>query len=200
MKSPHVAVLSLAAFALTLAAPSFAQQSPPRTSGEGLRMPYESGFWGHAGFSLGRARLRADCPGGFNCDLRDDTWKVFAGGKFNNTIGGEVGYLSLGDYSLAGGTTKARGVDLALTAGVPLGQNTSVFLKLGTIYTRTNTDGVGIATGRETGWGPRYGIGGQIGIGPQWAVRLDADRYRMDFAGGSRNVDTFTVGAQYSFR
>jgi hypothetical protein len=164
-------------------------------------MPYESGFWGHAGLSLGRSEFKGNCFGG-GCDDTDQAWRLFAGGRFNNTFGAEVGLVHFGEFDRAGGQTKARGLDLALTAGVPLGSNSSVFGKLGLAYTRTNVGGTapGLETGKENGWGPRIGIGGQVGLTQNWAVRADWDRYRVKFPGTKDNIDTLTIGAQYTFR
>jgi hypothetical protein len=200
MKS--IVATSLAALGVALAFPSLAQQSTSTGSGSGLRLPYETGFWGHAGINVGRAKLDSSCPDGFACDKRDSMWRAYVGGKFNNTFGMELGYVDFGDFTRGGGTTKAKGLDVAFLAGVPVGQNSSVFAKLGTAYTRTNVSGIapGMETGKETGWHPRYGIGAQIGINQSWAIRLDADRYRVRLPGPKENIDTFTVGAQYSFR
>lgn len=196
--------MSIATLGAALAFPTFAQQSTSGTGGgSGMRMPYETGFWGHAGFNIGRSKLDGACPAGFGCDKRDQAWKAYIGGKFNNTIGLEVGYVDFGDFNRGGGTTNAKGVDLALLAGIPFGQNSSAFVKLGGAYTRTNVGGVAsptFATGRESGWGSRYGLGASIGINQNWAVRLDADRYRVRFSGPRENIDTFTIGAQYSFK
>jgi OOP family OmpA-OmpF porin len=201
MKS--ILVTSIATLGVALAFPTFAQQTTSAADGTGLRMPYQSGFWGHAGLNLGRSHLHGSCPAGFSCDSRDTSWKAYVGGKFNNTFGLEVGLMDLGEFSRGGGNTTARGLDIALLAGVPVGQNSSIFAKLGTAYTRTNVGGVatpGFTTGHESGWGSRYGIGASIGIAQNWAVRLDADRYRVRFAGPRENIDTFTIGAQYSFK
>jgi OmpA-OmpF porin, OOP family len=181
-----------------------AQQTTPgsrtTTTDTGWRMPYERGFWGHAGLNVGRSRLHADCPPGPSCDERDTAWKAYVGGKFNNTVGAEIGYLDLGKFSRGGGDTKSHGVDIAILAGIPVATNSSVFLKAGTAYLRNHVSGTGLQTGKETGFGPRWGIGGQIGFTPQLALRLDADRYRAQLPGTKENVDTFTVGLQYSFR
>jgi OOP family OmpA-OmpF porin len=201
----HLAIAS-AVFAVALAAPALAQQQNPpassSTGASGMRMPYESGFWGHVGFGVGRSRLQSDCIGGFACDSRDNAWRFYGGGRFNNTFGAEVGWLDLGKFQRGGGLTEARGLDLAATAGMPIGQNSSVFLKAGAAVMRTEVSGIapGLATGADTDWGPRIGIGAQIGLSPQWALRADLDRYRLDFRSGKTNVDTLTVGAQYSFR
>jgi opacity protein-like surface antigen len=194
--------MSVAALGVGLSSAAFSQTNAPPAR-DGLNMPYQSGFWGNAGLSVGRAKLHANCPAGATCDLRDNSsWRVFAGGKFNNMFGAEVGLMDLGDFERGGGHTTARGLDLALVAGFPLpvGQNSSIFGKLGTSYIRTNVGGVGLQTGKESGWGPRVGVGAQLGVTQNWAVRLDADRYRVEFPGTKQNIDTYMIGAQYSFR
>lgn len=189
-------IASLAALGVAHAVPAAAQA----TSG-GLRMPYEAGFWGHVGLSLGRSEIDANCFGGA-CDDRDNAWRVFGGGRFNNTFGGEIGFVDFGDFSRGNGRTEARGLDLAVTAGWPIATNTSVFGKLGMIYARGEVSGTaaGLQTGRESGWGPRLGVGAQIGLTQNWAIRADWDRYRVRFPGGRDSIDTLTIGAQYSFR
>jgi OmpA-OmpF porin, OOP family len=176
--------------------PVFAQQSEP------VRMPYERGFWGHAGLSIGRSEFKESCPAGFPCDDQDQTFRAFAGGRFNNTFGGEVGIVNIGKFQRGGGTTDGWGLDFALTAGVPIGANSSIFGKLGAFYGRTEVSGTapGLNTGKERGWGPRFGIGGQIGLTPNWAVRADLDRYRVALPRGKDDVDTLTLGVQYTFR
>lgn len=172
-------------------------------AGSGISWPHQSGFWGHAGISLGRAELKAGCPPGGHCDDTDQAWRIFGGGRFNDVFGGEIGYVDFGDYRRGGGDTEAQGLDLTLMAGVPFASNWSVFGKLGTVYSRTEvsgTGGPGFRTGKDNGWGPRVGIGLQAGITQNWAVRADLDRYRLQFAGGDEDVDTLTIGAQYSFR
>jgi OOP family OmpA-OmpF porin len=186
---------------LVLAAPALGQQAnPPPSSGSRLNMPYERGFWGYAGIEAGRAKLHSTCPAGLNCDLRDQTWRAFGGGKFNNILGAEVGVMKLGDWTRGGGHTTARGLDAKLTAGWPIGENSSVFGKLGVAYMSTNVSGAGLTTGTNDKWGPTYGIGAQVGINKNWAIRGDIDRYRIQLPGSKDNVDTYMIGAQYSFR
>src|ERR1041384_1968364 len=142
--------LSAAAFltvGLGIGAPAFAQQ----TQSDAWRMPYERGFWGHAGVSAGPSKLDADCPAGTSCDDKDYMFRAYAGGRFNNTIGLEVGVLNLGKYQRGGGDTDGWGADLALIAGFPIGANSAIFGKLGAIYARTEVDGTGLETGKGGG-------------------------------------------------
>jgi len=183
---------------LSLAAPAFAQAK----RGDGLRMPYQGNFWGYAGLNLGRSSYDLNC-GGFSCDQHGDTAKIYAGGRFNDWLGLEVGWVDMGRADFAGGHADAQGLNFSLLGGVPVGDNSSVFAKLGTTAGHTKLTGTaaGAPSGTENGWGLSYGIGGQIGLSRNWAVRVDADRYRFKFAGDNkRDVDTLTVGLQYSFR
>lgn len=189
-----------ACLALLYAGTASAQQTSANPGESRLNLPYEPGFWGYAGVEVGRAKLHDTCPAGFDCDLRDNTWRVFGGGKFNNILGAEVGVMDLGDWARGGGHTTARGVDAKLTAGWPIGENASVFGKLGIAYMNTNVSGSGVAGGHDNKWGPTYGIGAQVGLGKNWAIRGDIDRYRISLPDHKDNVDTYMIGAQYSFR
>src|SRR5688572_32892008 len=82
---------------MALAAPSLAQTT--RTDDTGWRMPYERGFWGHAGLSLGRSELDIVCPAGTACDDTEQAFRAFAGGRFNNAIGAEIAYIKFGDFT-----------------------------------------------------------------------------------------------------
>jgi hypothetical protein len=198
-----VTAAAVAALGLALPAIGTAQTTTRSTTAtdDSWRMPYQRGFWGHAGLSWGRGELDASCPAGTSCDLKDNrVFRGFVGGRFNNAVGLELGAINIGDYKRGGGTTDGWGVDIALVAGIPIGANSAIFGKLGTLYSRTDVTGVGIPTGEESDWGVRWGIGGQIGFTPQWAVRLDFDRFEVGLPGGKEDLDTLMVGAQYTFR
>lgn len=204
----HRRILTAVAMsAIGIAAPGVASAqttASSTTTTDTWRMPYQSGFWGHAGLSLGQSKLDDACIAGFSCDDKDQAFRLYAGGRFNNAVGLEVGLLNMGKFDRGGGRTDGWGADIALVAGFPIGANSAIFGKLGAIYARTEVDGspaaVGLNPGKERGFGPRYGIGGQIGFTPQWALRADLDRYRMPFPGGKEDVDTAMLGVQYTFR
>lgn len=194
-------VLLIAAGAAALGAASLAQAQQP--TGTGITWPHQSGFWGHVGASYGRSDLSVSCPAGASCDDKDQAFRVFAGGRFNNTIGAEIGWINMGEWARAGGNTDAQALDIALTAGFPLGRNSSIFGKIGTAYTRAEVSsgtGAGIQTGREDKWDARIGLGATVGLTQNWALRADWDRFRVAFPGTKEDVDVFMLGAQYSFR
>lgn len=201
MKTTVKGAAVLAALALGAGLPVAA--SAQQQGGTGWTMPYERGFWGHAGLSLGQSELDITCPPGSNCDDTEQAFRAYVGGRFNNAVGAEIAYLKFGDFSRGGGETDAEGVDLTLIAGFPFANNWSIFGKLGAVYTQVDVTGTapGLATGGENGWGARYGVGLQMGLTENWAIRADYDRYRIKVPGNDReNIDTFLIGAQYTFR
>ena len=194
--------LSLASVVLlALAAPALAQPTTDTQRTDTWRMPYERGFWGHAGISFGQSKLD-DCPIGLPCDDKDQFWKAYAGGRFNNAIGLEVGVLNFGKFSFPGGEADGWGADAAIVAGIPIGANSSIFGKAGVIYARTEVSGAGpgFPGGKETGFGARWGVGAQVGLTKEWALRADFDRYRVPFPGDHNDVEALTLGVQYTFR
>jgi OOP family OmpA-OmpF porin len=195
--------LALTTLGIAASGVSLAQAPSSPGAADSWRMPYQRGFWGHAGISVGRGEIDAPCPPGFGCDQKDTVYRAYAGGRFNNAVGLEIGAINLGEYDRGGGQTDGWGLDLALVAGVPIGANSAIFGKLGTLYARTEVTGTAtptFQTGKERGWGARYGIGGQIGLTPQWAVRVDWDRFRIALPGSKEDLDTYMLGVQYTFR
>jgi len=197
MKS--VVLPSAALLAAVFSMPSFAQNAanPPSPMTTPARAPW------YGGISVGRAELKDACPGGFSCDDHDTTVRLFAGTRFNNILGLELGALDFGKFTRGGGETKGWGGDVAATAGFPIGTNSSVFGKAGVVYAKTEVNAAtagGLQTGKESGWGPRWGVGGQVGLTPNWAVRLDWDRYKIQLPGSKEDLDTVMLGAQYTFR
>lgn len=168
---------------------------------DGYRMPYEKSFWGYTGISALRARYKDVCLGNFSCDDRDNAFKLYAGGKIHEALGLEIGYVDLGEAKVAGSDVSARGINVSLTLGAPIGERSSIFAKLGTTYGRTRTEGgpPGFAQGDETGWGTSWGVGTAVGFTDNWQLRLDWDRTRFDFVRGDKDVDVIAVGMQYRF-
>src|SRR4051812_23089019 len=193
-------VLPSAAFiAAVLPLPSFAQNAanPPSPMTTPARAPW------YAGIGVGESKLDNACVGNFSCDSKDTAYRLFAGTNFNRWLGVEVGATQFGKWSLGGGETKAWAADAVATVGTELARNSRIFAKLGAAYTQTEVTGtaVGLQTGKETDWAPRYGVGGQIGLSQNWALRADWDRYQnVTFRGREEDVDIWTLGVQYTFR
>ena len=110
----------------------------------------------YGGISVGEGKLDNACVAGFSCDEKDTAYRAFAGTHFNRYLGMEVGVANLGKFSRGGGETEALAADIAATAGIPLGANSSVFAKLGAAYTETKVAAPGCRTARS-GTGRRAG-------------------------------------------
>jgi OOP family OmpA-OmpF porin len=200
MKIRLLALLGLtAAVAAPAAAQNTAQPADTNTSNS-LQMPYQSSFWstGHVGAAFGRGRSDIPCPAGGSCDSNTNAFKVFGGGRFNNTIGGEVTYLKTGEFARSpGGDIDMQALNFGLLAGIPLPRNSTIFGKLGVSWGHTEAAG-----SSQNGWGPSIGAGAMIGLTRSFALRADWDRWRFKLPGGGgdrENIDTFMLGAQYTF-
>ena len=155
---------------------------------------------GYIGASAGQSDFRQDCPSTFHCDHHDTGWKAYAGSTWNDIWGVELGYTDFGKINAGGGDTKAYAGNLSLTAGLPLGDRFRVFAKGGGTYSRTDVSAAPLfESGKKTGWGYTYGLGAALGITPTVQVRLDWDRYNMDFANGTHDVDLLSAGLQVRF-
>jgi len=186
---------TLAATGLIASGPALAQDRP---------MPWRGDFWGYVGASAGESKFDNNCgrTDVFACDQRDTAWKVYAGGRMSEIIGLELGYTDFGNVQASGGETRAWAATAALTAGVPIGDRFNVFGKLGGLYGRTNVSAdpsTLFDTGHKSGWGWTYGLGAGFNLTQNIALRVDWDRYRMDFVGGRQDLDMASAGLQFRF-
>jgi opacity protein-like surface antigen len=188
---PAVAVAGLAA-----SGASFAQNAPGAT-------PWQGDFWGYLGASVGESKFDNECGRTdiFACDHRDTAWKLYAGGKFNPYWGLEAGYTDFGTVQASGGETKAWAAGLSLVGNLPI-DRFDIFGKVGGLYGRTNVHADPTTlfdTGHKSGWGWTYGVGADWNITKTVAVRLDYDRYKLDFVDGRQDLDMASAGVQFRF-
>ena len=184
----------------------FAGTAAAQTAGDPARMPWQGEFWGYIGASAGESKYRDSCNRTitqFQCDDTDTGYKIYAGGKVNGIFGMEIGYTDFGRIPVAGGQTDAWAVPITLTAGVPIGERFNVFAKLGGVYAETDIqsdlDETFSASGSENGWGWTYGAGATFAVMQNLDLRVDWDRYKLDFVGGERDVDMLSAGLQLRF-
>lgn len=166
--------------------------------------PWRGSFWGYLGASAGESKFRTECANTnvFSCDQRDTGWKVHAGGKFNDVFGLEFAYVDFGRINTNGGDTEAFAVPLSLTVGTPLGERFGIFGKVGGLYGRTDVTAdpsTLFDTGHKNGWGWTYGAGATFAMAQNLQIRVDWDRYKLDFAGGAKDVDMMSAGLQFRF-
>lgn len=191
------AILAAAAtIALGASATTFAQATND--------MPWAPGFWGHVGVSAGESKFHRDCEhtNFFDCDQKDSAWKAYVGGQFNRILGLEVGYNDFGKMRSSGGDTKAWAIPVTLNIGAPIGRF-DLFGKIGGVYGHTEVNAAPSTfapTGTKTGWDWTAGVGADFRVTPNFDIRADYDRYRMDFVGaGSKDIDMLSAGVQFRF-
>jgi OOP family OmpA-OmpF porin len=200
---------------LTLAgASAFAQTTDGQTTTEPKPSPsqpanrsstsYDVHGWtngAYVGGSIGATDWRADCPSGSGCDDNTLGFKLYTGTKFNDYFGAEIGYVNLGRPDTNGGHQTAQGANLSLIAGVPIGDRFGVNAKVGTMYAWTNTTGnvPPHLAGKDRDFGLSYGAGATMALAPQVQLRVDWDRYDLDFKGRDGKVDMLSAGLQYLF-
>lgn len=158
---------------------------------------------GYVGLSGGTAKydLRSG-TGGFGFDDSDTAIKLYTGVYVHPNLGLELAYLDMGKARRIGGSTSARGLSLSLVGRLPLTTQLDLLGKLGTLYGRTNTQGFGgygVQPGKDSGFGLTYGAGLRWAFTPQWSAVLEWERHRLHFADRNSDVDTTTLGVQYSY-
>jgi len=149
-------------------------------------------------------------------DDTDTGYKVQLGYRINQNFAVEGGYLDLGKmkYTAAftGGAAsaeaKADGWNIALVGSVPVGQNLSLFAKLGMIDAKvkvnvsaTGPGGAAAGSADDTSWKGNYGIGASYALSDKWAVRAEYERFNDlgDSNTGKGDVDLFSVGVVFKF-
>lgn len=180
-----------------------ASPQPPASRGTERQsvLPYTHD--GYLGISGGRSKYDLGSgPAGVAYDNSGSAMKLVTGGFFHPNFGVELGYIHAGKAQRLGGDTKAHGFNLSLVGRAPLNEQFDVFGKIGTTYGRTQTSGssgLGVATGKEDGFGLSYGIGARWAFTPQWAAVVEWESHQFKFADGDNAVKMTTVGLQYRF-
>jgi OOP family OmpA-OmpF porin len=156
---------------------------------------------GYLGLSLGESNYDLNCAAGFSCDEKDVGGKLYVGGQFNRIFGVELAYVHLGQADANGGSTKVQLANLSLVGNVPIGEQFSVYGKVGGFYgwTDIDTTAPGAATGEENDLGVSYGAGVQFDLNRNWAVTGDWDHYRVDYVDRQDDVQLWSVGVRYKF-
>lgn len=159
-------------------------------------------------------------------DETDVGFKVLGGYQFNANLALEGGYVNLGKGSASNTMTapatgslnsrfKSDGWLVQAVGILSVGNDFSLFGKLGTIYSTVKTDlttsgAVVLAPGqaasrKRSEWNVAYGIGAGYRITKSVDVRLDWDRYQdlgnkgCNTCTGESDVDLISVGVNFRF-
>jgi OOP family OmpA-OmpF porin len=183
----------------------------------------------YAGLSAGQSRADVDdekiiarlLSDGFNSatltEFEEDTgYKIFLGNQLSRNFAIEGGYFTMGEFGYMAemdpvatmrGDARMMGLNLDLVGIIPMSEQFSVFGKIGAIYSQTRDQFSGhgpviIDTfqTREREFNYKYGVGMQYDFTNNLGLRVEAERYRIDDAIGSKgDIDLFSVGVVYRF-
>lgn len=155
-------------------------------------------------------------------DTTDNGYKLYGGYQFGPHLALEGGYFDLGEFQFnhaiaqVGAPTatgslatnmKVRGINLDAVGYLPFTEKLSAFARLGVTYaltqdtfTVTNAPNVlgGKLSARDTF--PKAGVGLEYKFNDSWALRAEAERYRISNGiTDHNNIDLYSVGVVYRF-
>lgn len=183
----------------------------------------------YVGGNLGQSRARLDeltivndvlAPGYSATLLNDNTidggGKLFTGYQFNRYVSLEGGYFDLGEFQFNAATTpdgflntnmQVRGFNLDVVGYLPFTDKFSAFGRLGVTHALTQDTFSG--TGAASALGGKLhardefgkaGVGLEYNFTDSFALRLEAERYRISNATyDHNNIDLYSVGFVYRF-
>ena len=220
---PRGALRALAAgLAAALAlAPFAAQADEPFVNPD-----WANSAW-YAGASLGQGRANIDdarlksslaangaSVSAFTTDERALGYKLLVGKQLNRYLALEAAYVDLGKYGfrsatndggVLNGDVRLRALNLDLLGQLPLSERFSLLGRVGMNYARARTEfagnrlyAPGPASRSETKLNAKAGVGLEYKFSEALAMRVEAERYRVNDAVGNRgDVDLFSLGLVY---
>ncbi len=213
-RTPTLRLLALACLAALTALPAAAQQ--------------EGGyFYGGIGAGQGRAKIDQErisstllgaglTSSGFAADNKSNTYRIFGGYQMNRNFGLEASFFNLGKFGFHTNTTPAGTLDgqariqgggLDLVGRLPISERFSLLARAGVQQARTRDHFTGSGavsvlnptpSKRDTGY--KFGVGMQYDVTPNFLVRGEVDRYRVNDAVGNRGtVNVASVSLVFPF-
>jgi len=144
----------------------------------GDAMPIDAPGW-HVGGAIGARSYHDACgPQALSCDRSGSAWGAFAGYRFEQRIGIELGYVDLGNarasYPRLTSPLQVKGdiagYDISILYGIPIAQDSQVFLRAGAYRWRAQTHSTEFSM-RDDGWSATAGGGFEWRMAPSWRLR-----------------------------
>jgi len=149
-------------------------------------------------------------------DERDTGFKILGGYQFSKYFALEGGYFDLGEFGFIANTVpagtlegriKLKGVNVDAVGTLPLSENFSAIARFGVHYTSAKDNFVGTGGVSVLDTNPdkdsanvKYGLGLQYAVTKALALRLEAERFRInDAVNGRGDVDLVSIGLIYRF-
>ena len=154
------------------------------------------------GLNVGMSDFDLACVPAFGCDHRDVYAAVSARNMVNDTFGGELALVHMGNVERGGGHTSAYGLNISLVGKTPVTTGLGAFAKIGTVWgeTRVGGNSAFLTTGRDRGFGLSLGAGLSWDFTPNLAGVIEWDRYHFNFVGSGREaVNAASLGLQWKY-
>ncbi len=153
-------------------------------------------------------------------DDKDAAYRIYAGYQLHRYVAVEAGFVDLGRTSItstvlpAGSLDtriRAKGFDVSAVGMLPLGEQFTVFARVGAFAaeTRASYSGRGSVllfdgeqTQKKRSTNVVYGVGATFNFTPRFALRAEYNRYSKlgdDLTGGEFDTRTLSAGIQYRF-
>lgn len=152
----------------------------------------------------------------FKDDEGDSGFKFFGGYRFSRYFALEGGYVDLGNFSFKADTDpagtlrggiKIKGVNVDLVGFIPFTPEFAAFGRIGAVRTEAEVSFAGTGAvvvldpaSRERAVNYKLGVGLQFDFTELLAMRVEAERYRVDDAlGNDGDVDLISLGVLFRF-
>jgi len=150
----------------------------------------------YLGVRAGQAKTSID-----NVVLSTDNptaYGVLIGHTFSSALAVEAEYLNLGEIRAGTGSVETTGISVSGVASLPLGDQFSLFGKLGYAMLSSKPSGSFIGADAKSD-DVTYGFGGQFNMGPTTGIRLGWDKYKIEDGTFTGDISLMSVGGVFKF-
>jgi OmpA-OmpF porin, OOP family len=112
-----------------------------------------------------------------NLSDNDRVLKAYAGAQFTNWFGIEGSWTDFNRVDNVGDYFEADGVGAAAVLSLPMGSTSSLFIKGGQFWWKSDSVLGGTMGADDSGSDPFWGVGAKVGFNDHLAIRLEVERY-----------------------
>lgn len=134
-------------------------------------------------------------------DFNDDrvSGQAYVGVMLSSWFGLEAGYLHLPEYDDNGFEIEGHGLSAAALLAAPIGDRAEIYAKGGQVWWDVDVEGPLGFDADIDGEDWFYGGGVNFGLTPNFGIRLEYVRYKLDGGDGEADMDLATVGLNFNF-
>ncbi|MDE1949286.1 MAG: porin family protein [Burkholderiales bacterium] len=148
----------------------------------------------YAGLALGTSSF-PNSVNGVTSSSTGVSGKVFGGYQLSQNFAVEGSIANLGHTGNNGSGTVASHAEGVDAIGLlPISQNVSLLGSVGLAHINLHT-----SNGDAAGTALKFGLGGELSLASNIALRAQWERYHTDTFGTNPNVNQFTLGVRFAF-